>query len=158
VHADIFQDSSDLVFRDRSFWKASAIDYLEGHISQNMKRFNSGFPRASNVTSSAATAQPNLLSSVRFLNTKASESPLKEQDVAVLSVDAHSLHSGSPICVSAGPRLVDNGRLIAIAFEDLTLQVVAFNEGKMRLLNTTRFAPPQPEARQLVIDVVRRAR
>jgi hypothetical protein len=160
VHADIFYENSDFVFRDRAFWRASALDYLNGHIEKNIRRFADA-SKKSLVLDAASAATGSV--SVCSLLMKEDKDVLQENDVRIRCVEAHSLHSGYPICVSAGPQLSDSRHILAIAFEDLTMQIVEFKQNtsgdhSVKVLNTTRFAPPKPVPVQLEIDVGSRVR
>ena len=155
IHSDIFQESPDFVFHDRAFWKASALDYIQRHIETNLRRFTSVASETS-LTANAAAAMSNPMS-VRSLLIKDGENVLKDGDVSFRFLDTHSLHSGYPICVCAGPQLPDDRHLLAVAFEDLTLQIVEYKHNSVKVLSTTRFAP-KPEQffpAQTEIDVVR---
>jgi hypothetical protein len=151
VHADIFQDTSLLVFRDRNFWKTAAFEHIDRHIQQNKKMLSSEASKSSSVRKLVA-ARPNSMYPVRCLNLLLGDVALKDEDVKCRSLDALSLHSGHPTCVSAGPQLPDNRQIIAVAYEDLTLQVVEFKDNTLKVLSTTRFEPSATV--QTDIDVV----
>jgi hypothetical protein len=140
IHADIFQDSSDLVFRDRNFWKAAAFDHIDRHIKQNKKMLSLEATKSALVRSTEAS-RSNPMYPVRSLDILLGEIPLKDEDVKCRSLDALSIHSSHPICVCAGPQLPDDRQIIAVAFEDLSLQIVEFKNSTLKVLNTTRFEP-----------------
>lgn len=147
IHADIFQGRSDLVFRDRNSWKAAAFDHIDRHIKMRQ------MPAKTSSSQNTAAAKTNPLFPIRTLNMQLVGNSVKDEDVKLRYVDALALHSGHVTCVSAGPQLPDDTRMIAVAFEDLTLQIVEMKGSALRVLSSTRFAPsvcdPQPE-----IDVV----
>ena len=148
IHADLFDESSAFVFRDRSFWKASALDYLHGHIEKNIRKKISSNTSKASVEISAAAVNTGFISA-RSLLVKECKEGFRDEVVAFRSVDARALHSGYPTCVSAGPPLPGGRHLIAIAFEDLTMQILEYTLNKdeqhtVKVLSTTRFAPPKP--------------
>jgi hypothetical protein len=151
IHADIFQESSDLVFRDRNFWKAAAFDHIDRHIKQNTKLLYPEATKAYPIRNTVA-ARSNPIHPVRFLNILHGAVPVKDEDIKCRSLDALSIHSGHPICVCAGPQLPDDRHIIAVAFEDLTLQIMEFKDRTLKVLNTTRFGPSMTV--QMEIDVV----
>ena len=147
IHADIFQGRSDVAFRDRNFWKTAAFDHIDRHIKMRQ------MPAKTSSSQNAAAAKTNSLFPIRSLNMQLLENSVKDEDVKLRYLDALALHSGHIICVSAGPQLPDDTRMIAVAFEDLTLQIVQLKGSALKVLSSTRFAPSM-SVQQKEIDVV----
>ncbi len=147
VYADIFQGSADLVFKSRNFWKTAAFEHIDRHIKMRQA------PAKAPSVQTAVASKTDSSFPIRSLNMQLLGNNAKDEDVKLRYVDALALHSGCPICVSAGPQLPDNRHILAIAYEDLTLQLVEFKSDTLKVLSTTRFAPSM-SIQEEEIDVV----